>query len=67
MKFEYYKMVLMPIYVPVGNYCFGDKRICEHFDSEGGTPACTLNFYPLKTDKEGRVLKPPKCQNLKPA
>lgn len=71
-KMEYTKKVLNPIEVPVGDFCWGrtdgDKwtRNCYHFDNEGGHPYCTLNLnlYPLKKDKEGRVLKPEKCRNL---
>lgn len=66
---EYYKKVLMPIEVPIGDYCWGDGRICEHFNmdaiNEGGYSDCSLNFYPLNIDKKGRVVKPEKCRTLK--
>ena len=60
----YYKTVLMPTEVTYGDYCRGDKRICGHFDNEGGSPSCDLGFYPLKYDKHGRVPKPKECKNL---
>jgi len=62
---EYYKKVLMPIEVTVGDYCRGNERICGHFSNEGGHPVCDLRFYSLEEDKEGRVLKPEKCKILK--
>lgn len=70
---KYYKTVLMPIHVTVlmpiqvtvGDYCFGDGRCCESFDNEGGCIRCVRGFYPLDSDKEGRVLKPKECLVLK--
>ena len=66
---KYYKTVLIPIKVSEGNYCWGDGRICEHFDNEYGIPDCDLSnvidFFKLKTDDKGRVLKPKACKNLK--
>lgn len=62
---EYYKKVLMPIEVSIGDYCWGDGRICEYFSNEGGWSDCSLGFYPLNRDKKGRVLKPEKCRDLK--
>ncbi len=65
---KFYKTVLMPIKVPVGNYCRGDKRICDHFDNEGGHPTCDLNFRDIKYDrKTGYVPKPTECESLKEA
>lgn len=65
----YYKVVLMPIRVPTGEYCWDYKpprQVCEHFDNEGGTPHCDLGFCPLKEDrKRGGVLKPKECLELK--
>lgn len=62
---KYYKTVLMPIKVSVGNYCWGNGRICEYFSNEGGHADCSLNFDPLNKDKKGRVIKPEKCRTLK--
>jgi len=62
---EYYKTVLMPIQVPIGDYCWGDGKCCEYFDNEGGYSSCDLNFHSLKDDPKGRVLKPKECLNLK--
>ena len=63
---KYYKKVLLPITVSFGTYCWDGKRICEHFDNEGGHGKCTLipGIYSLKTDKTGYYPKPEKCLNL---
>jgi hypothetical protein len=62
---KFYKTVLMPIEVCVGDYCWGDRRICGHFSNEGGHPTCDLKFdLPYKADMRGRVLKPKECKNL---
>ena len=50
---KYYKTVLMPIHVTVGDYCFGDGRCCESFDNEGGYIRCVKGFYPPDFDREG--------------
>jgi hypothetical protein len=63
----FYKTVLMPISVPYGDFCFGEGRICEHFDSTGGYYTCDFNFYPLERDRDGNVLKPKECRDLKEA
>lgn len=63
----FYKTVLMPISVPYGNFCHGEGRICEYFDSTGGYYTCNLNFYPLVRDEEGNIPKPEACKNLKEA
>jgi len=60
----YRKTVLMPIEVSEGDYCWGDGRICEHFDNEGGNPSCDLKFYPLEFDTKGRIPKPVECLTL---
>ena len=64
---KFYKTVLLPIMVSVGDYCWGDQRICGHFDNEGGHPYCQMSyeFNPLKQDRKGRIPKPEKCKNLK--
>lgn len=62
---KYYKTVLLPIEVTYGNFCWGDGRICEHFDSEGGHPTCDLGFGPLKSNIVGWIPKPVKCLTLK--
>lgn len=61
----FYKTVLMPVSVSYGDFCFGDGRVCGYFDNTGGHRTCDLFFYPLKRDKEGRVMKPEECRNLK--
>ena len=70
MSKKYYKTVLMPIEVSVGDYCWEcsriEGRICGHFDnSEGGYPNCTLGFTGLKEGINGSVRKPESCKNLK--
>jgi len=59
-----YKIVLMPIDVPFGKYCW-QKYVCPHFDNEDGYPTCDYNLGDLKYNKKGHVLKPEKCLNLK--
>ena len=65
---RFYKKVLLPIEVCVGDYCWGGKaegetRICPHFDNEGGHATCDMGFI-LKSDKTGQVPKPEKCLRL---
>lgn len=50
---KYFKTVLMPIRVPVGDCCFGGGRCCGSFDNEGGCSSCDRGFFPLERDKEG--------------
>lgn len=60
------KIVLYPITVPKGKYCWGKNTICQFFDNEGGHESCELGFYEQKYDqKTGYVLKPEQCLNLK--
>ena len=62
------KTVLMPIEVPVGDFCWkccgDDSVICQHFDNEGGHPHCELGFFNRETTPEGYVRKPTKCAEL---
>lgn len=63
---KHHKIVLMPISVPVGDYCWDlDKKICLHFSNRGGHPSCSLYFFPGKEDKEGRILKAKECRELR--
>jgi len=68
MKFG--KIVLMPIEVPVGVFCWGKTdgdehcRICSSFDNESGINECTRGFIPGDYDDKGRVKKPIECLNL---
>lgn len=59
-----YKKVLMPITVSFGSFCWGYKRLCPHFDNEGGHPICKLGLGTLKYDRETNVEKPQKCKDL---
>jgi len=64
---KYYKTVLIPIEVPVGNYCWGDEktwRICPHFSNKGGHPLYDFGYEPIRYDKKGCVPKPKKCKEL---
>jgi hypothetical protein len=66
---NYYKEVLLPITVAIGDYCWGCERtplgsfhrICTHFDNEGGHPVCNLDIGQLHYDRRGYVLKPLQC------
>ena len=62
---EEYKEVMFPILVPIGNYCKGNNKICSYLNNGNGIPECKLEFYPLKKDKENRILKPEECKLLK--
>lgn len=66
MSKKYFKTVLLPIKVSFGDFCWDrEGRICDYFNNEGGHSRCGLNLCPLKEDKEGRVLKPIECKDLK--
>ena len=57
-------VVLYPITVPDGRYCWKYPRSsCEHFDNEGGHSTCDLDFDIGKNTKEG-VLKAKECMEL---
>jgi hypothetical protein len=61
------KKVLLPIEVPVGDYCWDWKMPCTHFSNEGGHPVCDLGIdYFLKMCDTG-VKKPEYCKNLEGA
>lgn len=64
-KMDYYKKVMLPITVTIGNYCWGNERICGYFSNNGKYDKCTLGFLPLERDEKERVLKPKGCRALK--
>ena len=64
-----YHTVLMPIEVPLDEYCW-NETICPHFsdnfDNEGAHPICAHDLGDLKYDsKKGFVRRPQKCLELK--
>lgn len=66
-------IVLMPINVPKGQYCFGrynpesdNFANCEQLDSTGGHMTCAYGFRPINQDDVG-CLKPEQCFKLKEA
>ena len=67
-----YKIVLLPIQVPLGSNCFGkiensdEWETCQYFDNEGGYPSCSLKIsYFLKYKNNGNgVPKPKECLDL---
>jgi len=64
-----YKTVMMPIEVPDCDYCLeptDPRRICPHFDNEGGHPTCGMNIASLKRDDSGGQRKPAECLELMP-
>jgi hypothetical protein len=60
------KVVLQPITVPAGDYCWEFKVMgsCQYFNNEGGHSKCELGFYPLKDSGVG-VIKANECFHLK--
>ena len=56
----------MPIDVCVGDYCWDGKRVCGHFDNEGGHGNCDLGMD-VDSDKTGYYPKPKECLELKQA
>jgi hypothetical protein len=66
------KIVLYPITVPIGDYCWEynltkdekSMEACRHFDDYHGYPNCDLRFGPLKRAPLG-VKKPLDCGKLK--
>ena len=62
-----YKIVLKPIRVSAGKYCWENKfngDICDHFDNEGGHDRCSVGYY---IENDGLHLKPKKCLELQEA
>lgn len=61
-------VVLLPILVPEGQYCWdsSEEVLCDHFDSTGGHARCEIGFV-VDFDKQGRVPKSRKCTNLNKA
>ncbi len=61
------KIVLCPIEVPEGKYCWQHAHpfeICEHFNNDNGYASC--NVFIIDTDKTNEgVLKPKACSKLK--
>ena len=64
---QYCKDVLLPVRVPVGDYCWNHKRICPQFDCEGGHPQCAMGFSIEFHDDTHDVRKPKGCLELKDA
>lgn len=64
---KYIKIVLLPISVAEGDYCWGNNRICTHFDNEGGYAVCLLQLgsEDLRHDNNGHYPKPEFCRTLK--
>ena len=66
-KSIYYKTVLIPVEVCVGDFCAGgpDWRICTYFDNQGGHPTCDKKLGTLMYDEKGQCLKPDVCRTAK--
>lgn len=64
-----YKIVLFPIQVPRGEFCWEFKGstpiICPHFYSEVGHPICILGFSLQSTSSYDGIKKPAECAKLK--
>jgi hypothetical protein len=64
---EYYKTVMMPVEVAVGDYCWEPHppyRICPHFCNSIGGNACALHVAKLERNGEFGQLKPEACRVL---
>ena len=46
------KVVSLPITVPVSNYCWDGKVVCDYYDNEGGGSRCLLGFNPKRDKKD---------------
>lgn len=63
---KYSKMVLLPIEVSEGDYCWNGKVICGYFNNEGGWVRCELWIGdPIKDKNSYYYRKPEKCRQLK--
>tara|TARA_R110000737_G_scaffold329820_2_gene345193 strand:+ start:37 stop:240 length:204 start_codon:yes stop_codon:yes gene_type:complete len=60
------KIVLMPIEVPTGKFCYDGNVTCEKFDSAGFGTGCGLGLSRgrQEEDRKGRKLKPQRCIEL---
>jgi len=60
------KVVLLPIKVSAGLYCWGGPNdvMCDHFENWGGHPTCKFKLGKPKYIRDG-VYKPDKCLKLK--
>ena len=58
-----YKVVLLPIEVPEGPYCWKGDTPCEYFDNYGGHGRCTIPGMYVREESKGswNILKDPKC------
>lgn len=61
------KMVLLPIEVPDGIYCWDNETdtICSHFDNEGGHPKCEFFRIDTKWGEQWDRRKPLQCLLLR--
>ena len=65
-------VVLYPITVPAGKFCWDHRplsddqtrEVCEHFSNEGGHATCDFGFDPIENTGEG-YLKPEMCCKLR--
>ena len=68
---KFYKKVLLPITVAQGRFCFGKEsnesrhRVCKYFDNHYDMKCDLMSNVVLEYDKEGNVLKPKECLELK--
>ena len=58
-------IVLLPVTVPNGTYCFDKDNCCKHFDNEGGHAFCELLRVSLKFDNDFYAKKDKLCLQLK--
>ena len=62
-----YKIVMMPIEVPIGDFCWQGQTPCEHFDNEGGHGSCMLGMYVENDRMTHFTTKSKQCKGFKDA
>ena len=59
-----YKVVLVSITVPIGDFCSDGKTPCDQFSNDEGYPHCDLGFN-VRDFPNGGYKKPLECLILK--
>lgn len=60
------KVVMLPVSVPVDDWCWDGINPCRNFDNYGGDGKCVLNIgHPMLHKEDGTYRKPDNCKFLK--